>query len=201
MLEKNEINDPGKKTEVSINKCHENSAKDEPSTMQTHSCRASLLLMKRKWAGSQTNPAEWHASTQDWPSWETSSRRELRGGQADGAVTLDDHTSAVELGRATKSGLLLGLLLPAALCLDRLVGMKGGSGAQKSCRGRKLCHYGNQIFKIHLKHIFLDIVSEQAEILWRRDFIFPGCGCFKKSARMRHNPKSFGWLIYCRLCN
>lgn len=78
----------------------------------------------------------------------------------------------MELGRATKSGLLLGLLLPAALGLDRLVGMKGGSGAQKSCRGRKPSHYSNQIFKIHLEHIFLDIVSEQAERFWKGEILF-----------------------------
>lgn len=99
----------------------------------TYPRRASLLLMKRKWAGSQMKPADWHASTQDWPSWDTSSLRELRGGQTWGTVILDGQPRAVELGRGTNRGPVI-LLPPADPFLERLAGMKGGSGAQKSCR-------------------------------------------------------------------
>lgn len=102
----------------------------------TYLRRASLLLMKRKWAGSQMKPADWQASTQDWPSWDTSSLRELRGGQAEGAVTLDAQPRAVVLGRGTNRGPII-LLPPADPFLERLAGMKGGSGAQKSWRWNK----------------------------------------------------------------
>lgn len=89
---------------------------------ETHPLRASLLLMKRKWAGSQTKPATWHASTQDWPSWDTSSLSELRGGQVTGAVTLDAQPTAVELGRGTNRGPLI-LLPPVDPGLERFAGM------------------------------------------------------------------------------
>lgn len=102
----------------------------------TYLRRASLLLMKRKWAGSQMKPADWQASTQDWPSWDTSNLRELRGGQAEGAVTLDAQPRAVVLGRGTNRGPII-LLPPADPFLERLAGMKGGSGAQKSWRWNK----------------------------------------------------------------
>lgn len=93
--------------------------------------------MKRKWAGSQMKPSEWHASTQDWPSWDMSSLRELRGGQAAGAVRLDAQPRAVELARGTNMEPVI-LLPPADSCLEKLAGTKGGSSAQKSWRGKIL---------------------------------------------------------------
>lgn len=186
------------------------SAKGERSTVQTYSCRASLLLMKRKWAGSQMNPAEWHASTQDWPSWDTSSRRELRGGQADGAVTLDAHTRAVELGRATKSRLLLGLLLPAAPCLDRLVGMKGGSGAQKSWKGRKLPQHHISAIK-YLKSIwsiFSWILFLNKHRLCKGEILFFLAVVVSRNLPERNTIQNLlpclfaaGYVIYALLCN
>lgn len=95
--------------------------------------RASLLLMKLKWAGSQTKPAERHASTQDWPSCDTSSLRELRGGQTGGAETVDHQPRAVEFGRGTKRGPVV-LVPPAEPGLEKLAGTKRGSVVQKSCR-------------------------------------------------------------------
>ena len=99
--------------------------------------RASLLLMKPKWAGSQTKPAERQASTQDWPSCDTSSLRELRGGQTGGAETLDAQPRAVEFGRDTNRGPVL-LLPPARPGLETLAGTKRGSAVQKSCRGIRI---------------------------------------------------------------
>lgn len=52
----------------------------KPSLFVTYAVKASLRLTKRNRAGSQTSPAPWHASTHDWSSSETSSRRALRGG-------------------------------------------------------------------------------------------------------------------------
>lgn len=95
--------------------------------------------MKLKWAGSQTKPAEAQASTQDWPSCDTSSLRELSGGQTGGAETLDDQPRAVEFGRGTNRGPVL-LLPPAEAGLEKLAGMKSGSAVQKSCRGQMGCH-------------------------------------------------------------
>lgn len=104
--------------------------------------RASLWLMKLKWAGSQTKPAERHASTQDWPSCDTSSLRELRGGQTGGAETLDDQPRAVEFGRGTKRGPVV-LVPPAEPGLEKLAGTKRGSMVQKSCGCKmwRLVHY------------------------------------------------------------
>lgn len=50
-----------------------------------------------------------------------------------GAVTLEAQPRDVELGRGTKSGPVI-LPPPADPSLERLAGMKGGSGAQKSCK-------------------------------------------------------------------
>lgn len=86
--------------------------------------------MKRKWAGSQTRPSAWHASTQDRPSWETSRRRELSGGHAGGGVTSAVQPRAVELARGTNSGPGL------AAGLERLASGNAGSGVQKSCEGK-----------------------------------------------------------------
>lgn len=43
---------------------------------------------------------------------------------------MDAQPKVVELGRATNRGPVI-LLLPADPCLERLAGMKGGSGVQK----------------------------------------------------------------------
>lgn len=98
--------------------------------MGAHRLRASLLLMKRKKAGSQTSLAWRHASTHDWPSEETSSRRALRGGQEGGALMLGAQPRPVELGRATKGHSALPDLL-----LDELAGGYEASGVQKSYKG------------------------------------------------------------------
>lgn len=82
---------------------------------------------------------ERHASTQDWPSCDTSSLRELRGGQTGGAETLDDQPRAVEFGRGTNRGPIL-LLPPAEPGLEKLAGTKRGSVVQKSCRAKKGWH-------------------------------------------------------------
>lgn len=126
--------------------------------------RASLWLMKLKWAGSQTKPAERHASTQDWPSCDTSSLRELRGGQTGGAETLDDQPRAVEFGRGTKRGPVV-LVPPAEPGLEKLAGTKRGSMVQKSCGCKmwRLVHYCSETgrwrkkywnIKVHLSDWF-----------------------------------------------
>lgn len=58
--------------------------------------------MKGKKAGSQMRPASWHVFTHDEPSGLRSSLRALRGGQDDGPLMFEAHTTPVELGMRTK---------------------------------------------------------------------------------------------------
>lgn len=93
-------------------------------------------MTKRNSAGSHTRLARWHASTHDWPSWDASSLRELRGGQAGGALALGAQVRALELGSRTNRGPGLAELLSPSL-EEELAGGKGASGVQKSWRERR----------------------------------------------------------------
>lgn len=69
---------------------------------RSYALKASLMLMKRYKAGSQINPAVWHAVTHDWLSSEAKTRSALRGGQDEKELALKPQVRILESGRRAK---------------------------------------------------------------------------------------------------
>lgn len=68
-----------------------------------------------------------------------------------GAVTLDVQPRAGDVGSGTNRGPII--LLPVAdPCLEKLVGMKGDSGTQKSCRKVCICSFSRGFTAVQGEH-------------------------------------------------
>lgn len=97
----------------------------EVKVKATHLFSASLLLTKRKKAGSHTRSELPQASTHDWPSADSASLRALIGGQQGGGVEFTAQETSPESPRRVNA--------PPGQTTDMLAGGNGASGLQKSC--------------------------------------------------------------------
>lgn len=116
----------------------------------THLLSASLLLTKRKKAGSHTRSKLLHVSTHDCPSADMVSLRALRGGQQGGAVEFTAHETSPESPICMNK--------PPGQTTDMFAGGNGASTPQKSWDSKY--ERINYVYKsVFSTHTFLDLCN------------------------------------------
>lgn len=116
----------------------------------THLLSASLLLTKRKKAGSHTRSKLLHVSTHDCPSADMVSLRALRGGQQGGAVEFTTHETSPESPICMNK--------PPGQTTDMFAGGNGASTPQKSWDSKY--ERINYVYKsVFSTHTFLDLCN------------------------------------------
>lgn len=116
----------------------------------THLLSASLLLTKRKKAGSHTRSKLLHVSTHDCPSADMVSLRALRGGQQGGAVEFTTHETSPESPICMNK--------PPGQTTDMFAGGNGASAPQKSWDSKY--ERINYVYKsVFSTHTFLDLCN------------------------------------------